>query len=306
METRLLNTFIEVAQCGSFAAAARNLQHDPSSVSRSIALLEREVGVRLFQRTTRQLTLSEAGSQFLARVEPIVAELAQAQEEVQSTNICLRGRLCLSTSVAFGQICVMPLVSDFLQQYPGIDLELKFTDRNVDFISERVDLAIRLGATVEVDVIGTKLMATRYRVVASPGYIEKSGRPETPGDMASHPAICFDLQDFRSRWLFKKGRGQVLEVGIKPKLVISSALALREAAVSGIGPTLLADWLIGDALSAGALIDLFPGYEVTPTTFDTAAWLLYPSRSFLPRKTRVLIDFLRCALRAQDHSRHGR
>ena len=297
METRLLDTFIEVARCGSFAAAARNLQQDPSSVSRSIATLEREVGVRLFQRTTRQLSLSEAGVQFLARAEPIVTELALAREEVQSTNVCPRGRLCLSTSVAFGQICVMPLVSEFLQLYPEIDLELKFTDRNVDFVSERVDLAIRLGAEIDVDVIGTKLITTRYRVCASPEYITNSGRPETPDEMASQPAICFDLQDFKNRWFFKNQQGATLEVGIKPKLVISSALALREAALSGIGPTLLADWLISNDLHTGKLVDIFPEYEVTPTTFDTAAWLLYPSRSFLPRKTRIMIDFLRHAFR---------
>lgn len=296
METRLLDTFIEVVRCGSFAAAARNLQQDPSSVSRAIAILERDVGVRLFQRTTRQLSLSQAGSQFLARVEPIVTELALAREEVQSTNVCPRGRLCLSASVAFGQICVMPLVSEFLQLYPEIDLELKFTDRNVDFVSERVDLAIRLGAEIEVDVIGTKLMATRYRVCASPEYIARSGQPKTPDEMASHPVICFDLQDFRNRWFYKNKQGATIEVDIKPKVTISSALALREAALSGIGPTLLADWLISNDLQTGRLVDFFPEYEVTPTTFDTAAWLLYPSRSFLPRKTRVMIDFLRHAL----------
>jgi len=297
METRLFDTFIEVVRCGSFAGAARNLQQDPSSVSRAIAILEREVGVRLFQRTTRQLSLSEAGSQFLSRVEPIVAELAFAQEEVQSTNVCPRGRLCLSASIAFGQICVMPLLSDFLRQYPEIDLELKFTDRNVDFVSERIDLAIRLGPKIEVDVIGTRLMATRYRVCASPKYIAQSGRLETPDEMASHPAICFDLQGFKNCWFFKDSQGATTEVRIKPKLTISSALALREAALSGIGPTLLADWLINNDLCTGKLVDIFPEYEVTPTTFDTAAWLLYPSRSFLPRKTRVLIDFLRHSFR---------
>lgn len=293
MELRLLSIFLEVARTGSFVAAARNLDQDPSSVSRSIALLEEELGVRLFQRTTRKVSLTEAGARFAEKIDPVLAELDQARDDIRSENAQPTGRLCLSTSVAFGQVCVMPHIPAFLARYPEIDLELKFTDRNVDLIAERVDLAVRLGPSVEVNVIAAKLMATRYRVCASPDYVKNHERPRKPADLERHRCVCFDLSDFKTRWLFRRGKGQVEEVKITPRIVVSGALALRDAALSHLGPAMLADWLIKDDMKEERLIDLFPHHEVTATTFDTGAWLMYPSRAFLPRKTRVMIDFLR-------------
>ncbi len=290
-----MDIFVEVVRSGSFAAAARTLEQDPSSVSRSIAVLEHEIGARLFQRTTRQLSLTEAGVRFLGRVEPIINELVAAREEARLSTAQPKGKLCISASVAFGEICLMPHMPRFLQAYPEIDLELKFTDQNVDFVMEHVDLAVRLGPAVEVDVICSKLMKTRYRVCASPQYIAEHGAPMTPEALREHSVICFDLPEFKNRWLFKSPKGAVTEVPLHPRLIISSALSLRRATLSGVGPALLADWLVRDSIEAGQLIDLFPQYEVAATTFDTAAWLIYPSRSFLPRKTRVAIDFLRKA-----------
>jgi DNA-binding transcriptional LysR family regulator len=296
MDTRLLTVFLEVVRSGGFAGAARNLGLDPSSVSRAIAVLEDDLGVRLFERTTRRVSLTEAGGEFAAKVGPVLAELEQARDDVRSHTAQPRGRLCVTASVAFGQICLMPLIPAFLDHYPEIDVELRFTDRNVDLVAERVDLGIRLGPSVEADVVAARLMTTRYRICASPRYLAAHGRPVEPHDLRDHRCLCFDLPDFRTRWLFRTASGTVQEVGVAPRLVVSSALALREAALSDLGPALLADWLIGSDLKAGRLVDLFPDREVTATSFDTAAWLLYPSRSFLPRKTRVMIDFLRNSL----------
>ncbi len=293
MDTRLLTIFLEVIRSGGFAAAARNLDQDPSSISRAIAALEEEVGVRLFQRTTRKVSLTEAGSHFALRVEPVLAELNQAKEDILTDSTKPRGKLCLSASVAFGQICVMPLVPSFLELYPEIDLDLKFTDRNVDLVAEHVDLAIRLGPSVDVDLMAVKLRNTRYRVCASSDYVRKHGLPGSPRALAHHRCVCFNLPGFRTCWIFRQKDGQVEEIAIKPRLTVSGALALRDATLAGLGPALISDGLIGRALSEGALIDLFPEHDVTATTFDTAAWLLYPSRTFLPRKTRVMIDFLR-------------
>ncbi|VAV90573.1 Transcriptional regulator, LysR family [hydrothermal vent metagenome] len=293
METKLLDIFVAVVRGGSFASAARHLEQDPSLISRSIATLEREVGARLFQRTTRRLSLTEAGANFLARIEPVIAELNAAQEDIRRSTLQPKGKLCISASVSFGEICLMPHIPRFLAMYPDIELEFKFTDRSVDFVLERVDLAIRLGPAVEVDVICSKLMKTRYRVCASPNYIAQYGHPSKPEDMARCKVVCFDLPVFKNCWFFKNQQNEVIEIPLRPNITISSALSLRRAALLGLGPTLLADWLIQEQIEQGELIDLFPEYEVAATTFDTAAWLIYPSRSFLPRKTRVAIDFLR-------------
>ena len=292
METGLLRVFLDVVNRGGFAAVARDANVDPSSISRAIATLESELGGRLFQRTTRKLTLTEAGESFLARVGPLVEELERAREEVASIGSAPTGTLRLSASVAFGQICLVPFLPAFRRAFPRLRLELLLTDTNVDLIADRVDLAIRLAPSYRGDVVGSKLFATRYRIAASPAYLAREGTPKKPGDLSARSCLLFPLPGFRDRWLFR--RGTVLEeVPVQGNLILSTALALRSAALDGLGPVLLADWHLDDDIAQGRLVDLFPHHEVTATTFDTAAWLLYPSRNHLPHKVRATIEFLR-------------
>lgn len=297
METRLLDIFLAVVQQGSFAAAARQLDLDPSYVSRSIAALETEYGVRLFQRTTRQLALTEAGTTLLGRIEPVLSELQLAREEVSSAQAQPGGKLRISASVAFGQTCLMPHVDRFISAYPEIDLQLLLTDTNLDLIRDTIDLAIRLAADVDNNLIHHQLMPTHYRVCASPDYLKNHGLPEYPHELSAHRCVCFTLPDYNSQWRFKTPKQDIINVVITPRLMISNALALKQATVDGIGPALLADWLIREELQAGSLVDVFPAYAVTATTFDTAAWLVYPARSFLPAKTRALINFLNSTIK---------
>lgn len=293
MELNNLELLIEVVRKGSFAAVARQRDIDPSSVSRAIAALEDEVGARLLQRTTRRLSLTEAGQLYLRRVEPLVQELARAREEALGATGTPKGTLRLTSSVAFGQLCLVPLLADFRQAYPQLKLELLMSDENLDLVEKRIDLAIRLAPSLETDVIGTRLRKTHYRVVASPAYLDASGPIERPEALSSRDCLCFTLPAFRSRWLFRDPQSSVTEVQVSGTVTMSSALGLRRAAIQGLGPALLADWLIDQEITAGRLIDLFPDYRVTATSFDTGAWLLYPSRAFLPNKVRVAVDFLR-------------
>ena len=177
--------------------------------------------------------------------------------------------------------------------YPALKLELLFTDTALDLVSERVDLAIRLGASLDTSLIGVKLFNTRYRVCASPAYLAREKPLRTPQDLGDHKCMSFTLPEFRTRWLFRDSARAVSEVAIDGDVVISSALALRECALAGMGPTLLANWLIDDDIAQGRLVDPFPNYQVTATNFETAVWLLYPSRTYLPNKVRVMIDFLK-------------
>ena len=293
MEMRSLQVFVDVARRGSFAAAARARGLDPSSVSRTIVALEREVGIRLFQRTTRRLALTEAGAGYFRRIEALLDELDRAREEAQAVSAAPSGTLRLTASVAFGQVCLVPLLDRFREAFPGLALELLMTDANLDLVAERIDLAVRLAPDIGVDLVCAKLADTRYRVCASPGYLASAPPLEAPSALSWHACLRFMLPEFRSRWLFRDKAGEVEEVPVTGALLISNALALREAALAGLGPSLLPTWLIGSELASGRLVDLFPDYEVTATSFETAAWLLYPSRAFLPNKVRVAIDFLR-------------
>ncbi|HVO04048.1 MAG TPA: LysR family transcriptional regulator [Candidatus Cybelea sp.] len=296
METADLRTFVAVARRSSFAAVAREQNADPSSVSRAIAGIEAELGVRLFQRTTRRMVLTEAGALFLARVSPLIEELDRVQDEVVGARLEPSGPLRLTASVAFGAVRLTPLLPALRTAFPRLQFELLFTDDNLDLIAERVDLAIRLAPSYRADLIGVKLFPTRYHVVAGPRYLKREPAPRTPQELSRHACLLYALPEFRSRWLFKRSK-VVTEVPVQGSFIFSSALVIRTAAVDGLGPALLADWQIADDLKAGRLVDLFPGYQATATTFDTAAWLLYPSRTYIPRKVRAVIDWLRRNMR---------
>ncbi|MEM7280058.1 MAG: substrate binding domain-containing protein, partial [Pseudomonadota bacterium] len=184
----------------------------------------------------------------------------------------------------------------FRQSYPDVKLELLFTDANVDLVSEGIDLAVRLGPSLTGDVVATRLFATAYKVVASPDYLKSAPKIKHPSDLAKHPCTVFSLPAFRSEWKFRpmtrKSKSEEV-VAITPSVLVSSALSLRSIVLEGGGPALLPDWLVGNDISKGRLVDICPKHQVTATEFDTAAWLIYPSRSYLPQKVRVMIDFLK-------------
>ncbi len=288
---------LEVARLGSFAAVARQRDLDPSTVSRAVALAEQGIGVRLFQRTTRRLSLTQAGEMFVGRMGAVVEEYDRTLEATCNAASGAAGTLRMTASVAFGQHCLTPLMPEFRAAYPGIALELRWTDANIDLVDERIDLAVRLAPSVRGDLICTKLKPTRYRACASNGYLSRTSKHlSAPQDLAEHDTLRFDLSGFRDRWIFKSADGATCEVPVFGAIMSTSALALRDLALAGLGVALLADWLVEEDLAAGTLIDLFPEHEVTATSFETAAWLLYPSRSFLPHKVRLMIDFLKVRL----------
>lgn len=292
MDTDTLKTFIEVVQAGSFAAAARQLDLDPSAVSRTVAALEAELGVRLFQRTTRRLAPTEAGAAYFERIRPVLDELERARAEAQDALAQPVGVLRVTASVTFGLTRLLPLLPALRAAHPALALDLLLTDATVDLIAERIDVAIRLGPSVDSSLIGRRLMTTRYRVCASPEYLRRHGAPVLPQELAQRDCLRFPLPGYRTRWKFRDRTGGLGEVDVHGSVVISNGLALLRAALDGLGPVLLPDWLIGEHLAHGDLVDLFPDHDVTATEFDTAAWLLYPSRSYMPLKLRAFIEFL--------------
>lgn len=296
MDVEALKVVALVARQGGFAAAARMLSVDPSSVSRTVAGVEASLGVRLFQRTTRTLTVTEAGDIWLRRIGPLLDEFDHAREAASRISQTPSGTLRMTASVAFAHECVTPHLGAFHRLYPQIAIELIPTDANLDIAATGVDLAVRLAAAPSGDLVATRLCRTRYVVCAAPSYLGECRPVTDPRDLEGHPCLRFALPDFRTRWLFRKGAGAPFEVPVGGWAVIASALSLRRAALDGMGPALLADWLVGRDLTAGRLVELFPDHDCTATGFDTAAWALYPSRAYLPRKVRVMIDFLRTLL----------
>ncbi|MEL6468638.1 MAG: LysR family transcriptional regulator [Cyanobacteria bacterium J06623_4] len=293
MDVSVLDWFVAVVRQGSFAAVARDRNVDPSSVSRAIAALETELGVRLFQRTTRRLSLSEAGAAYFQQIEPLVEEIQQAKVITTDLSGQLKGTLRVTASVSFGLRCIVPLLPKFESTYPELTVELLLTDAVIDLLADRVDVAVRLGVMADSTLMAQRLMPVVYRVCASPDYLALRGCPQAPVEISQHDCLLFPLAGFRSRWIFRAQDGSVDEVPVRGRLVISNAIALQQSAIAGMGIALLPDWLVDEDIEAGRLVDVFPTYALTATDFNTAAWLVYPSRVYVPLKVRTFIEFLR-------------
>lgn len=293
MDIAVLQMFTEVMRQGSFAAVARDRNVDPSSISRAIANLEKQLGVRLLQRTTRQLSPTEAGIAYLERIQPLIEELQQATDQIVDASGQPQGTLRVTASVSFGLKQIVPLLSDFANLYPDLVVDLLLTDANLDLFAERIDIAIRLGILADSSLIAQQLMPTYYAVCASPQYLTLNGQITHPNEITNHNCLLFPLAGFRSHWRFRDAQGGEYEIPVQGKIVISNAIAIQDCAIASMGLALLPNWLIADDLGKGRLIQVLPDYRVTATEFNTAAWLVYPSRSYLPLKVQVFCQFLK-------------
>lgn len=290
-----LRLLLRIRQHGTLAGAARAMGVDPSSVSRALSAIEAELGLRVFQRTTRRLTVTEDGARVLTRLGPLVDEISDVLDDARDQRRRASGRLRITASVAFGEVCLVPLLPEFRRLYPDVSIDLLLTDARLDIVAEAVDLAIRLVPAPEGDLMTTRLMSTRYHVCAAPDYLARMGHPEKPEDLSAHECLQLTLADHGADWRFHDPGGHQITVPVRGDVRVSNPLALRSATRIGLGPAMLADWLVREDLETGRLVDLFPGWQATATSFDTGAWLLYPSRAYLPAKTRAMIDFLKAA-----------
>ncbi len=286
-----LRLFFDVAQAGSFAAVARLRGVDPSIISRQIKGLEEALGFRLFDRNTRRLHLTEAGRLYLERTQGLLDELEAAREEATDMMSQPTGRLRMTASTAFGERWLMPRMRGFAAKYSGITLDLWLTDSVVDIAQDGIDLAVRLMPQPEGALVARKLLDTRYHVVASTAYLASAGFLMTPNDLEYRDCLLLPLPGYRSHWRFRKN-GVVTEVPVTGRMTISNPLALHRAARDDMGPALLADWIVADDLKSGRLVDCLPGWDASAADFDTAAWLVYPSRHYVPGKLRTMIDHL--------------
>ncbi|MEQ5837880.1 LysR substrate-binding domain-containing protein [Paraburkholderia acidicola] len=287
-----LRVLVDIAQQGSFSNVAKLRDLDPSSVSRIVQGIERELGVRLFQRSTRHVVLTDEGDAYLSRVSHLLEELDSASDELKSVAQQPAGTLRVTASVAFGQTCLVPLMPEFARLYPQIQLELIFTDANLDMVSDRIDLALRLSPRMGQDLVRVKWFDASYKVCASPDYLSRHGVIQQPGDLSNHRCVLFGHPHPQSSWFVRDAAGTTHTIPVPAAMIASNGLAQRELTLAGIGPALMPTWLSALHVASGQLVDVLPGYTVTPGDFEGAAWLLYPNRSFLPAKTRAILSFL--------------
>jgi len=299
MDVAAVRLFADVMDLGSFAAAARHRGVDPSSVSRAISSLEVELGFRLFQRTTRKLSPTEAGSTYYLNTRDLVEQLEQAADAARDLVQRPSGTLRITTSTFFGQMVLAPLVPELMDLFPALSFDLVLADHHVDLVGERIDLAIRFGVRPQGDVVVEQLRERKFVVAASPSYLASHGVPENPADLANHACVRLSVPGYRERWRFRRPGGSPISVAVGGRVEVTHGGTAVACAINGVGPAMLADWAASPHIASGRLVDLFPEHEATGTEFDTGCWLVHPSGSFVPQKVKVVSRYLRKKLAAE-------
>jgi DNA-binding transcriptional LysR family regulator len=279
--------FSRIVAAGSLSAAARDLGLSPALVSRRLAALEARLGVRLVNRTTRSLHLTDEGASYHETCGRLLAEIEEADAAVSAGGQEPKGTLRVALPAAFGNQYVAPLVPQFAARYPAVQLALSLSDRTVNLVEEGFDMAIRIGALADSSLAARKLAPNRRVVCASPAYLRRHDAPRTPGDLAQHN--CLLAGDFASNWEYKGPDGKTGSVRVTGRYVCDNWEVLREWALAGLGVALKSTWDVRRHLEDGSLVSLFPGFSFDT---DVAIYAVYPHRRHLPAKTRAFIEFL--------------
>ena len=290
-DPKRVEVFVRAVEYGSFSALARAWRVKPSSVSRQIATLEEELGVALLSRTTRKLSLTEAGAVLFERARVLLEDLDDAYRAAAEFTDMPQGRLRLSTPVAFGRRYVAPLLESFLTAHPGLALEVTMLDRYVDLVGEGFDAAIRAGHVRDDGLVARRLAPNDRILCASPDYLARHGTPTDPEALGAHQALVFRYVDATDIWRLRKD-GVIQSVTVQGRVASNNGDLLLEAVRQGLGIALLPEWLAADAIAAGHAVQVLTAYEATATDFDAHLHLLFPSRRLLPAKVRALVRFL--------------
>jgi len=284
-----IEVFAEVAGQGSFTAAARRLNRSPTAITRAVAELETRLGVRLLNRTTRAVSLTDAGERFLVGARRVLADLAEIEQAAAGLGAAPRGELSVTAPILFGRLHVLPIVTEFLAQFPDVTVRLMLLDRPVDLVEEGIDAAVRIGTLADSSAIATRLGHLHRVVVAAPDYLKRRGMPERPDDIAAHDVVVFGGVGGQ-QWEFA---GKAMRV--VPRLTVTTAEAAIDAVTSGIGITRVFSYQAVDALARGTVVRVLNGYEGD----EIPVHLLYPGGAHRPPKLRAFVDHAAPRLRAR-------
>jgi DNA-binding transcriptional LysR family regulator len=281
-----MEAFVRAADGRSFSQAARQMRLSKSVVSRQIAALEAALGARLLQRTTRTLTLTEAGRLYLERARRVLAEVEDAERSVGQLSDAPRGQLRVSAPMSFGFLHLAAAIPAFLARHPDVTVDMSLTDRFVDLVEEGFDVAVRIGRLRDSSLVARRLAPSRLVVCGSPGYLARRGVPRVPADLAGHE--CLHNTNIEGQWAFALPDGGVQMVDVSGRLSANNGDALQAAAREGAGLVYLPSFIVGEDLQAGRLVSVLDGFTTVGATVNA----VYPHARHLSPKVRVFVDFL--------------
>lgn len=286
-----LNALLAVVEHGGFAPAARRLGLAPSSLTRQLDALENSLGTPLLNRSTRTVTLTEAGQQYYEDARRILEELGNADRSVSELAGPPSGLLRVSLPVAFGRLHVAPALPALFRQYPGMRLDIRLSDAVANLVEDRIDVAIRLGSPASENLVARKLAPHRRVICASQDYLGEHGAPAQPGDLSRHNCLLFDYATATSTWSLTRA-GKTEKVAVSGNLRANGSELLREAAIGGAGLLLMPTWLVGEDISAGRLLPVLEEWSPAIGADEGAVWAVYQQNRRGSRKLAAFLDFL--------------
>lgn len=283
-----ISTFVEVAAKGSLTAAARAEGIAPAMIGRRLDALEERLGVKLLQRTTRKIALTNEGVAFLEDCQRILAELEEAESAVSERSARASGHLLISAPAGFGRQHVAPLIPSFLAHHGDVSVTLNLNDRVVDLIGEGIDVAIRIAALSDSSLIGVKLADNKRVVVASPGYIKKHGAPASLDELAKHNCLAMSSEGSQRGWTFRQN-GKNVTLKVTGNMVCNDGAVLHDWALAGKGLAWRSMWEVGNAIESGQLVTVLDEFAAPGNDI----YAVFAQRRHLPLRIRAFVDFLR-------------
>jgi DNA-binding transcriptional LysR family regulator len=282
--------FAETAKHGSFAAAARELGSTSSALAKAVARLEAGLGVKLFHRTTRQVSLTPDGERLFQRCQRVLAEVHELQADAAGVRAAPTGTLRASLPIVYGKRVLIPMLAQLVQQHPGLALDLRLDDGYVDLVKEGFDLAVRVGALQDSGLVAQRFASQQLLLCASPAYLDRAGTPRAVEQLVRHAVIGFRMPSTgRQRPWQLRSRGQALDLTPPAAVQLNDGEGMVAAALQGLGITQVPNYMVADELADGRLVELLPGCRPPPMPISA----VMPSGRLLPPRVRVVLDALK-------------
>ena len=289
-----MSVLLGVVEAGSLSAAARRLGTPLATVSRKVSELETHLNARLLNRSSRRITLTEAGQSYVAACKRILEDLGEAERAASGEYSAPKGALIVTAPIVFGRLHVLPIVTQFLKIYPDIDIRIALSDRVVNVLEDHVDLALRIGELPDSSLVARRVGSIRRVLCASPAYLMERGTPKSPRELGTHDCITFEGMTSPDAWTFTIGKSDA-SVAIRSRLIVNTAEAAIDAAVAGVGITRVLSYQIANPVRAGALAIVLREFEPAPWPVS----LVYTGHRLLPLKLRAFLDFATPLLKAR-------
>ncbi|CAM4296255.1 LysR family transcriptional regulator [Pseudoalteromonas byunsanensis] len=301
---RTLEMFLATCDSGSFASAAKTCNTDPSTVSKAISRLEAQLNLVLFQRSTRQLRITDSGQRYANTVRKFIQELANVEKELKHANDAPSGTLRVNSAVCYGHLYLSKILPAFCKRYPDIKLDLEINDLHVDIIENNIDIAIRTGFVKDSRLVARRLSPMDFLTCASPEYLHTHGTPRTAKDFTHHQWIGFRIKETRQLQpvYLPNEQGEFELCELQRTHLTDDGESMASMCAQGMGIAQLPHFLAKHYLDTGALVSLYP--HIRPPQADSGVFAIYPKREYLPAKVRVFLDFLVTSLEEQGESSH--